>query len=292
MTRVVPVSVVVPTIGRVAQLERCLDSIARCDPRPAEILVVDQSDDGETAGMVGRFAQLGARAVPCDGRGISLAMNRGLREAGHPTVLVTHDDCRVERSWVGAASDLMSATPDGIVTGRVLPLGDPERVPSTKDDPEPRDYTGELHVGVLFPNNMALNRFRVLELGGFDERFRDAAEDCDLCYRWLRAGGSLRYEPSMVVWHDDWRDDEQLDRLYTRYWYWIAFLYAKHLRRRDFAILRFVLSSFFVAAHGTGSWLIHRGPKRFSHPRGFLLGFPSGFLGGWRTYGADRPAAS
>ena len=65
-------------------------------------------------------------------------------------------------------------------------------------------------------------------LGGFDEHFVSAAEDCDLCYRWLRAGRSLRYEPGMVVWHDDWRDDAQLDRLHTYYQYWLAFFYAKH----------------------------------------------------------------
>ena len=160
MARIVPVTVVVPTIGRVSQLERCLESLSQCDPMPAEILIVDQSDNGETAAMVGRFARLGARAIQCQGRGLSLARNFGMRHARHATVLVTDDDCRVERSWVGAAHELMSENPEGIVTGRVLPLGDPKRVPSTKVDPAPRDYTGELHVGVLFPNNMAVNRVR------------------------------------------------------------------------------------------------------------------------------------
>jgi O-antigen biosynthesis protein len=291
MAGTVPVSVLVPTIGRAAQLERCLESLSRCDPRPAEILVVDQSAGSETAETVERFAQLGARTIRCAGRGISLAMNLGLREAGHETVLVTHDDCRVEGSWVGTTYELMSENRDGIVTGRVLPLGDPKRVPSTRDDPERHDYTGELRVGVLYPNNMALNRFRVLDLGGFDERFQDAAEDCDLCYRWLRAGRSLRYEPSMVVWHDDWRDDAQLDRLHYHYWHWIAFLYAKQLRRRDFAIVPFVLRSFYAWAHGAVSVRIGREPKRHANPRGFLRGFPSGFLRGWRTYGPSGSAS-
>ena len=115
---------------------------------------------------------------------------------------------------------------------------------------------------------MALNRVRVLDLGGFDELFRGdaAAEDCDFCYRWLRAGGSPRYAPNMVVWHADWRDDAQLDRLYTRYWYCIAFLYAKHLRKRDFAIIRFMVRSLFVAVHGTGSWMISRRTEAIRSP--------------------------
>ena len=282
---VLPVSVVVPTIGRPAQLERCLESLLRCEPQPAEILVIDQSAGHETAEAVARFARIGARTVPCAGRGISLAMNLGLREAGHPIVLVTHDDCRVDASWVAVAHRLMSEQPDGIVTGRVLPLGDPTRVPSTRDDPRRRDYSGELHVSVLSPHNMALNRSRVIEVGGFDEHFRAAAEDCDLCYRWLRAGNGLRYEPGMVVWHDDWRDDAQLDRLHTYYQYWLAFFYAKHLRGRDLAVVRFVVRSFYWWLHGAASWAIRRRPQRSSNPRWFLRGFPSGFRDGWRAYG-------
>ena len=135
-------------------------------------------------------------------------MNVGLAQAGHPVVLVpTHDDCRVDASWVGVAYGLMAEDPDGIVTGRVLPLGDPARVPSTRDDPQARDYTGGTNIGALYPSNMAVRRSAIVAAGGFDERFGAVAEDLDLCYRWLRAGHSLRYEPSLVVMHDDWRTD-------------------------------------------------------------------------------------
>ena len=64
---------------------------------------------------------------------------------------------------------------------------DPRTVPSTKDDPAPRELTGELLPGLLYPANMAVSRTLALELGGFDERI-EAAEDNDFCYRWLRAG--------------------------------------------------------------------------------------------------------
>ena len=289
MTPMLPVSVVIPTIGRAAQLERCLESLSGCDPRPAEVLVIDQSGETATADTVARFPALGARTIPCEGRGISLAMNIGLRAARNATVLVTHDDCRVDPSWVATTCAFMSENPEGIVTGRVLPLGDPARVPSTREDPERRDYTGQLHVSVLSPHNMALNRDRVLALGGFDEHFRQAAEDCDLCYRWLRAGESLRYEPTMLVWHDDWRDEAQLDRLHTYYLYWLAFFYAKHLRLGDPAVIRFVIGTFYWWVHGAVSWTIRRRPQRSSNPRWFIRGFPRGFRDGWRAYRSAGP---
>ena len=70
-----------------------------------------------------------------------------------------------------------------------------------------RDYTGSITSGVLFPANMVFSRDALSEFGGFDERagLMLAAEDNDLCYRWLVDGRSLRYEPELVVWHHDWR---------------------------------------------------------------------------------------
>ena len=42
------VTVVIPTVGR-PLLRQCLGSIAAADPRPAEVIVVDQSRGGEVA---------------------------------------------------------------------------------------------------------------------------------------------------------------------------------------------------------------------------------------------------
>ena len=49
---VADVSVVVRTIGRPVLLEKALASLARCQPRPAEVLVVDQSEELSGAAVV------------------------------------------------------------------------------------------------------------------------------------------------------------------------------------------------------------------------------------------------
>ena len=87
-------------------------------------------------------------------------------------MLVTDDDCTVAPDWVGRGWVHMSKDPEQIVTGRVLPAGDPSAVPSLIDDPEPRNYTGEIHFGALYTNNCCLNRGAVLAIGGFDELIR------------------------------------------------------------------------------------------------------------------------
>jgi GT2 family glycosyltransferase len=158
-------------------------------------------------------------------------MNIGLRAAAHSRVLVTHDDCTVSRDWVGVGFEASQADPRGVITGRVLPPDGSPYVPSIKSSTEPEDFTGIITTGVLWPNNMYLNREAVADIGGFDERkgFWGAAEDNDLCYRWLRAGGSLRYEPRMLVWHHDWRSPEQLVRLHITYARSQGVFYTKHL---------------------------------------------------------------
>jgi GT2 family glycosyltransferase len=289
-TQAVPVTVVIPTIGRLEPLRRCLESLARSDPPPAEILVVDQSHDPAIEAAVVEIGDQGARVVRSDGVGVARGRNDGLRAASHDVVLVTDDDCTVPPEWVSTGERLAAAHAGAIVTGQVLPVGDPRAVPSTKDDPSPRDLSDERRGGWLFGNNMVLPRDAVLALGGFDERFgpEEAAEDNEFCYRWLKAGHALRYEPSLVVDHHDWRSRDDLERLYVRYARGEGFFYAKHLRRGDLRMLRFVARDLVWALRGIASGVVKRRQSWTDSRRGILRGMPRGFVAGWRAYGKER----
>jgi GT2 family glycosyltransferase len=289
VTDVVPVSVVVPTVGRPALVRSLLESLARCDPRADEVLVVDQSRDDAVARVVAEFAHIGGRVVRCEGQGEGRGRNVGLREAKHETVLGTDDDCTVAEDWVGRAWEHVQKDRNAIVTGRVLPAGDPLAVPSTRDDPTPRDYTGDLTCFPLFPNNMALNRSLAIHLGGFDEAL-PAAPDNDFCYRWLRSGRRLRYEPDLVVWHHDWRRPDELERLYVRYARGQSAFYAKHLRQGDLNMLRFIGRDVYWGARGLASALLRRRPRWTDPRRAVFSGLPVGLLAGWRAYKPGRDA--
>ena len=279
----VPVSIVIPTIGRPAQLRACLESLAVCRPAAAEILVVDQSADDSVARLVSKFAALGARRISCSGRGVGRARNRGFSEARHDTVLVTDDDCTVRPDWVEKASELVATHPDTLITGRVLPAGDPAAVPSTIDDPNARDYTNHVFCNVLFPNNMTCAREDVLALGGFDDRVL-FAEDNDFCYRWLRAGRRMRYEPDLVVWHHDWRSRRELEQLYVAYGRGQGRFYAKHLRARDITMLRFLAADLYAGLRAIAAAAI-RGRRDSVDPRPLIMrGLPVGLASGWREF--------
>jgi GT2 family glycosyltransferase len=284
---VVPVSVVLPTIGRARLVHDCLDSLERCDPGADEILVVDSSPDDAVAQVVASFAHIGARVTASDAAGLGNAFNSGLRAARHETVLLTNDDCIVDPSWIGVGHSRLAGCPELIVTGRVRPDGDPDVVPSTVDDPTPREYTGTPGF-FLYTQTMALDRSAVLALGGFDGRIRPSAEDNDLSYRWLRAGLSIHYDPDFVVWHRDWRTPEQLDRLYVDYGIGQGMVYAKHLRLRDLRIVRFVLRDAYAVTRGLVDRTVRGRRPNGDWRIGLARGLPVGLARGWRACRPDR----
>jgi GT2 family glycosyltransferase len=281
---VIALTVIVPTVGRPELLERCLASIAAARPAPEEILVVDQSEDGATRALAVRFPRV--RVERSEPRGVAVAMNLGLRLARTDHVVVTHDDCTVEPDWLEAAAELVGEEPGALFTGRVLPGGDPKHVPSTKVSAQPARWQGDPRTGVLYPNNMALDRRLALDIGGFDPRFR-WSEDNDFCYRWLRAGHVLRFEPRLVVHHHDWRSRAQLQRLYLRYGRGQGEFYAKHLRMGDRRMLTFLRwdakhLGFALKARVRGR------PLRPEWRAGYFAGIPLGLLSGLRRF-ARRP---
>jgi GT2 family glycosyltransferase len=284
-----PVTVVIPTIGRSAVLRACLGTVAACRPGAAEILVVDQSHDPAIAALVDDFTAAGARLVPSYGRGVARGRNDGLRVAAHDVVLGIDDDCTVSPDWIATGRRLAALREGAIVTGRVLAVGDPRAVPSTIDEPTPRDLTGERWGAFLFSNNMVLPRDAVLELGGFDERFgpEEVAEDNELCYRWLQAGKQLFYEPDLVVEHHDWRTPEELERLYVRYARGEGYFYSKHLRRGDLRMLLYLARTLAAGARGLLSATFKRREAWTDSRRGILRGLPGGFVDGWRVFRKD-----
>jgi GT2 family glycosyltransferase len=288
-TRVAPVTVLLPTIGRPDLVRRCLESLAHCAPRADEIIVIDSSRDDAVATVVSAFADVGTRAIPCPTPGIGAAFNLGLREARHEFVLLTNDDCTVERSWVERGHSHVRGKSDAIVTGRVRPEGDPRAVPSTIDDAVARHYAGKPDF-VLFTQCMALSREIVLAFGGFDEHVRPSAEDNDLSYRWLRAGRRVHYEPDFVVWHHDWRTRHQLERLYINYGIGQGMVYGKHLRRGDLLITRYLLADLVAGCRGVIARAV-LGPRPYADARlGLLQGLPVGLARGWRAARASSTA--
>jgi GT2 family glycosyltransferase len=233
------ITIVIPTVGR-PLLQDCLRSIVAGRVWPAELIVVDQSCSNQVAEWIGglRAQGLSARHLPSHETGIANATNRGIEQARTRFVAVTHDDCRVDPSWLAKLLARLQDSGEAIITGRVKPIGD-GAVPTIITAPDlvvhrrPR-----LDGDDLFPPNMAFPRSILHRIGYLDQHpsLRMAGEDNDWAYRALRAGVPIVYDPAAVVAHVAWQPRSELPSIYRRYARGQGAFYGKHLRRGDLFI--------------------------------------------------------
>jgi GT2 family glycosyltransferase len=249
MRPVAPITVAVAACDRPGPVARCLDAIARGETMPTQIVVVDQSRDGGVEAEVRALVIPGVEVqyVRQPRLGLSASRNAALGAATQPVIAFTDDDCMPDRGWVAAVSAALAVRePPAAVAGRVLPLGEPSAgtfVVSPRGDDRPADYrVGAVPWAVGTGGNFAGSRAWLARVGGFDERLGAgspgrAAEDADLIYRLLRAGGVVRYDPRAVVYHERQTEAQRLRSRWT-YGFGIAAACALWTRRGDWSALR------------------------------------------------------
>jgi glycosyltransferase involved in cell wall biosynthesis len=218
------VTVAVCTRDRPEDLSRCLAALARLDPPPAEVLVIDNAPSDDRTEAVVRSSA--ARYVREPRPGLDWARNRALLEAGTPIVAFTDDDVLVHPHWLRGVVLAFAEEQDAVVvTGLVAPaeLITPAQVLFEAQGGFGRGYvrkwmsvavadgesaarrhpgTGDAGTGA----NMAVRRDEALALGGFDTALdvgtaTGGGGDLEFYFRVLAAGGLVVYEPAAVVRH-------------------------------------------------------------------------------------------
>jgi mycofactocin glycosyltransferase len=195
-------SVVIPVRNGERTIDDCIRSLLalRYPPDRLELLVVDNGSRDRTLELLQRY---GERVVlVCEGtRGPGAARNAGLRGARGDVIAFTDADCVVDRDWLSRMVAPLRDPCVGIAGGTILarrPANAVERFGETIHD-------HRMAIEVYRPPyaitmSWASRRDVLLELGGFDERFR-RGEDSDLSYRVGRAGYALVFVPEAVVHH-------------------------------------------------------------------------------------------
>jgi len=204
---------------------------------PFELIVVDNNSTDDTRAVIERFAEVDRRVryVFEPQQGSSYGRNAGIREARAPLIAFTDDDVRADSDWLAAVRRAFDEHPDAaVVGGRVLPMW-PSPPPGwlTREHWMPLalvDY-GDSPVRIdrgkplcLVSANCAFRRRVLDQVGGFAPEFQlgthcilGSVEDHELQLRVLRAGGSIVYDPRVVV-HADVQPN-RLERAYHRRWH-------------------------------------------------------------------------
>ena len=281
-------SVIIPSRNRAQLLAETVDSVLAGAATPAEIIVVDQSDERNERLAALTSKRSDVRYTWSRVPGVSRARNLGISMARHAYMALIDDDVRVQPDWLEALLRAAeSAGPGAVVTGRVLaeqPATANGFVPSTIDSDEPVIHAGRIAADVLYTNNMMLHRSLIERIGDFDERLGGGApfptaEDNDFAHRLLEAGFRIHYAPQAAVVHRAWRTGRDYLPLRWTYGRGQGAFYAKHIDLRD----RYMLGRLRhdVAQRGI-RFLRHAltDPRRAAGQLVYLAGMLSGF-GQW-----------
>ena len=232
-------TVVVCTRDRPQQLARCLEGLARLDPRPDDVIVVDNAPRTEAAAeTVARYPWM--RRVVEPQPGLDRARSSGALEARTEVVAYTDDDVVVDDGWIGALRRAFADPRVDAVTGLVLPLeletpaqwlferyGGFGRGFSRRwygvdriagERPVQHAGAGKFGTGA----NMAFRRSLFSESASFDPALdvgtpTNGGGDLEMFYRVIRSGKMLVYDPTAIVWHQHRREYAELREQLTNH---------------------------------------------------------------------------
>ncbi len=196
-------SVVIPVRNGAATLALQLDALVACEPPGVsfEVVVADNGSTDDTAAIARSYAdRLPIRVIDA-GRapGTNIARNEGIGAARGAWIALCDADDEVDVEWLRVLAGALAA--GSALVGGVI---DYVRL----NPPEVRASRGaaragvELHLGFLpfaHTANIAFTRELFDAIGGFDERFQNANDDIEFCWRAQLAGFQLTAEPAAIV---------------------------------------------------------------------------------------------
>jgi len=195
------VSVIVCTYNGGSTLRETFRRLQRLNYPDFEVIVVD---DGSTDGGADEAEAYGYRLIRTQNAGLSSARNTGLHAANGEIVAYLDDDAYPDADWLKyLALTFLRGDYVGVGGPNIPPLGDGWIADCVTNSPG-----GPIHVLLTdreaehIPGcNMAFRKWALLAIGGFDNRFRTAGDDVDICWNLQQAGWKLGFSPAAVVWH-------------------------------------------------------------------------------------------
>jgi GT2 family glycosyltransferase/tetratricopeptide (TPR) repeat protein len=205
-------SLLVPTFNRQSSVDALLAAL-QTQTLPAQMFELILVDDGSATPVRVPADTLPffVRVVRRENAGPAAARNSGLEHCRAPTTLILNDDAvpapGLLQGHLRRQRELSSPT---AVLGTFRFTSDALESPFTQvlqgsdllfafsglrpDEDLPWQY--------FWTCNLSLPTEAILRLGGFDERFdRAVLEDCELGYRWEKAGFRLVYDPQLEAGH-------------------------------------------------------------------------------------------
>lgn len=195
------VSVVVCSYNGSRTIGQTCDHLVRLDYPDYEVIIVNDGSTDATGKIVAEYP---FRVITLENGGLSRARNVGMNEATGEIVAYIDDDAYPDPHWLRyLAWRFMTSDHAGVGGPNLPPAGAGMTADCIANAPGGPthvlldDVTAEHIPGC----NMAFRRDRLMAIGGFDQRFRIAGDDVDLCWRLMEKGWTIGFHAGAFVWH-------------------------------------------------------------------------------------------
>ena len=199
-------SLIVATIGRVAELERLLASLEVQSCRDFEVIVVDQNSDDRLVPLLARHSGLTMQHLR-SAAGLSRARNAGLRIARGDIVAIPDDDCWYPRDLLAAVKDWFASHPQFGLLGTATRTAE-NRLSGPNSPPTPRVCTRQNVWSCAVSTALFMRSSVSASVGDFNQNIGVGAasayqsgEETDYILRAFERGFAMWYEPALTVHH-------------------------------------------------------------------------------------------
>ena len=194
-------SVVVCSYNGSKTIEKTLQSLVKLDYPNFEIIVVDDGSKDNTASIADQFP---VQLICTPNRGLSSARNTGYRAGSGELVAYIDDDAYPDQYWLSYLALTYLQQPVAGVGGPNYPVPDASLIADcvANSPGGPMEVLLSDNIAEHIPGcNMSFRREALDAIGGFDEQFRAAGDDVDICWRIQEQVGPIGFQPAAYNWH-------------------------------------------------------------------------------------------
>ena len=198
-------SIVIPTLGRVAEVKDLLQSILESGRNNFEVILVDQnfSDILDLNVLEYKNKGLNIRHYKVNFRGLSKAKNFGIEKALGEFICFPDDDSRFSNQTIDFAMSILEKKQYEVVCGKCVDESGANSVKLFSDTPSPlslNSFEKKFIEATMFFNTACIRKYMYDEELGIGA-FHGAEEGFDIVYRMLKTGIRIYYDPKIIFYH-------------------------------------------------------------------------------------------
>lgn len=219
----IEVSLYIPCFNAAKTIGLCLDTAFEQTYPLKEVVVVDDGSTDETVAIVSRYP---VRIIKHnDNRGLAVARNTAIKNIDTEFVASLDADCLPKPNWLARLMKRLNSPKIAGVGGKLSETYSSNifafwRLTHMKQYWEEENAVPPF----LFGSNTVFCKEALINIGLYNENYRNNYEDVDLSNRLKKAGYALVYESRAIVHH---LKEDNICSILNRYWRWNLGYYQK-----------------------------------------------------------------